>query len=65
MYDAMITGFTDKENTTVLPEIKEKRELAWDRLGKIWPDLKPVMTTNSYRFKTDFSDPMDSWGNWR
>lgn len=60
MYTAICNGMMDKENQLLLGEMEKKRALAWERLGMIWPDLKPQVNTNKYRFKTDYSAP----SNW-
>jgi hypothetical protein len=57
LYTAAENGLIDKENTTVLNEIKLKKELAWSDLKKIWPDPKPQQVTNPYNFSTDYSQP--------
>ena len=57
MYDALCTGLIDVENTLVLDQLKEKREIAWQKLEQDWPDLKPQVITQSYRFQTDYGWP--------
>lgn len=60
LYEACLLSLTDRENETVYKKIKEKRDEAWDDLTKIWPSMKPVITTTSYRFLTDFNNG-DNW----
>lgn len=57
MYTAIENTLIDKENQAVLNEIKQKKQLAWDDLKKIWPDPKPQETTNPYIFSTDYQLP--------
>jgi len=60
LYEACLLSLTDKENEVVYKKVKEKRDEAWDDLIKIWPSMKPVITTTSYRFLTDFNNG-DNW----
>ena len=56
LYEACLLSLTDRENEAIYKKIKEKRDEAWDDLTKIWPSMKPVITTTSYRFLTDFNN---------
>jgi hypothetical protein len=64
MYDAMLNSLTDKENPTVYSSIKAKRDQAWQAIEVKWPDMKPQMTTNRYRFGTEYTNPsyLGYWG---
>lgn len=54
VYEALINGYADKENSKVLGEIKEKRDKAYTDLLNNYPSLRPMMTTNYYRFDGDY-----------
>jgi hypothetical protein len=54
MYDACLLSLTDAEDTKVVGEIKERRDLAWDKLLTIYPSMKPIIITQKYNFSTDY-----------
>lgn len=64
MYEAMLSSLTDKENANVYNGVKAKRDMAWDALMKKWPDMKPQMTYNRYRWSTEYTNPnyIGYWG---
>lgn len=59
MYEAMIRGLMDKENELVLGQVTQLRDAAMKQLGVIYPDQKPLVITQSYRYMTDYS--ADNW----
>lgn len=61
MYEAMITGLTDKENANVLSVYVQKKEDAWKKLKQKYPDSTPIIVTNRYRFTDNFNDYI-GWG---
>lgn len=64
MYEAMIYGMSDKESEIGMMSVKDKRDLAWEKLTEKWPDMKPQMTTNRYRFRTEMASPNTWYGGW-
>ncbi len=54
MYDALTLLLTDKENENVLVQVKNRRDEAWATYIEKYPDMTPVMTTQKYRFSTDY-----------
>ena len=55
MYDALLLALTDKENKVIKDEIRGRLADAEEDLYKNYPELKPVIITNRYRFTNDFN----------
>lgn len=55
MYDAMATALADLKETETLSFIFNKRDEAWKKLLEIYPSLKPVVITQSWRFSHDYN----------
>ena len=51
MYQAMLTGISDKENQLLMKVFKAKRDEAWLALAEKYPDLEPLITTTRWRFE--------------
>jgi len=56
MYDAILLGVTDKENSVILPKIKERRDTAWQKLLENYPSEKPLITTRRYNYEESYND---------
>jgi hypothetical protein len=50
MYDALLIGINEKENAAIYGEIKGRKEKAWAKLMENYPSMKPLITTQRYRF---------------
>lgn len=55
MYDALTLTLADKENDKVLAKIEARREKAWSKLMRKYPDMVPLQTTIGWRFSTDYT----------
>ena len=53
MYEACALSSTNKENSVLLKEFKEKRDEALARLSLKYPDLVPIIITHTWRFDTE------------
>lgn len=54
VYEALLSGYIDKENDKIKKDIENKRDDALADLYNNYPSLKPLITTNSYRFDSDY-----------
>jgi hypothetical protein len=61
MYEAMLRGLGDKENDSLYAKVTPKLQEAYTRLFANWPDMKPLMTTQNYRFQTDYTGSVDGY----
>lgn len=50
MYDALLISINERNNTAIYAEIKERKEKAWNKLMATYPSMKPLITTQRYRF---------------
>jgi hypothetical protein len=50
MYDAMLISINAEENKVLYGEIKERREKAWYSIMEQYPSMRPLITTNYWRF---------------
>ena len=57
MYDAILIGMEDEENSVIKGAIKEKRDKAMQKLMDNYPSEKPLITNRKWNFETDYSNP--------
>lgn len=55
MYDALVRLIADVENVRVFSMVNREREEAWKALRDAYPDMTPLITTQKYRFSSDFN----------
>lgn len=53
--EAMMDLVADVENSHIFSRISKKREQAWAAFNKKYPSMVPLITTQKYRFRTDFN----------
>lgn len=56
MFSAMETALADLKETEMLNFVRERRQIAWENLAMNYPSLRPLITSLSYRFTTDFNE---------
>ena len=57
MYDAILIGMEDEENSVIKGSIQKKRDAAFQALKDNYPSEKPLITNRKYLFDTDFTIP--------
>lgn len=62
MYKALMSTLADKENDKMFAFFQSKYLAAKAMLDKIYPTMKPLITTEQYREKTDPTSAGDMWG---
>lgn len=62
LYEAMLRGLSDKENETLYAKVQTELKTVYAKIYENLPDSKPLMTTQSMRFQTDFTNYPD--GTW-
>lgn len=63
MYKALINTLADKENDRLLAYFSAKYQAAKHQLDMIYPTMKPLVVTDSYRMQTDFTSAGDIYGS--
>lgn len=54
-YEAELSTLSDEENEAVYRKVETKRNNAWEELYKIYPSMRPVITTTRYNYETDYT----------
>lgn len=60
VFDAILTTLADNQNKDVITQIQTKRDVAWNNLLLKYPDMAPVIITQSYNFSGD--ENYSGWG---
>lgn len=56
MYSAMEIALADLKETEMLNFVRERRQVAWENVAMKYPSLRPLITSLTYRFLTDFNE---------
>lgn len=58
MYEACLFLLSDQKETKIFKDIETTLTTAWEKYEKVYPDNTPQITTNVYRFGTDYQGEM-------
>lgn len=67
MYEALMLAVADKENNKLFGLFEKRSADAWQAIKNRYPDLEPLITTQSYRFGSQMGNVVkdyDSEGSW-
>ena len=61
LYESMLRSLSDKENETLYAKVSEELAKVYTKIYENLPDMKPLMTTQSMRFQTDYTNYPDGY----